>query len=41
MYSARIAITTLFAAKLVSAALYTDVKQLPSDTFDFVIIGGK
>ena len=40
MYT-RIAITVLFAANLVGAALYTDVEQLPTDTFDFVIIGGK
>lgn len=37
---ARVAIAALLAADLVSAALYTDVKQLPTDTFDFVIVGG-
>lgn len=37
---ARVAIAALLAANLVSAALYTDVKQLPTDTFDFVIVGG-
>lgn len=28
-------------ADVVNAALYVDPKELPSDTFDFVIVGGE
>ena len=41
MYGKRIAIAALFTVDLVGATLYTDANQLPTDTFDFVIIGGE
>lgn len=33
-------IASIFMANVVGAALYTDAGQLPTDIFDFVIVGG-
>ena len=41
MFGPGVFATVLVAVRLASAALYTDVKQLPTGTFDFVIIGGR
>lgn len=41
MFGAGVLATALVAAHIASATLYTDIKQLPTSTFDFVIIGGR
>lgn len=39
MFGAGLVVAALCAARFANAALYSDVKQLPTTTFDFVIIG--